>query len=189
MSSAAAETLTAEMRTHWNERGYLLLEQVIPRDDADRFLAAADEVIAARGAAVPRKLGGGSYTIIHAVEHTAGLDELMDHPGTFPIILDLMGPYLQLMGTQIYVRPPGEHSGFNWHTDAGPSLQRIRVTDDSPPLNFKVQFFLTDHPRRGTAPNFCLVRGSHHHQFPEGGIPARGGSARRRATARQGQGT
>ena len=92
MSSAAAETLTAEMRTHWNERGYLLLEQVIPRDDADRFLAAADEVIAARGAAVPRKLGGGSYTIIHAVEHTAGLDELMDHPGTFPIILDLMGP-------------------------------------------------------------------------------------------------
>ena len=124
-------------------------------DDADRFLAAADEVIAARGAAVPRKLGGGSYTIIHAVEHTAGLDELMDHPGTFPIILDLMGPYLQLMGTQIYVRPPGEHSGFNWHTDAGPSLQRIRVTDDSPPLNFKVQFFLTDIPEEDSA-NFCL---------------------------------
>ena len=81
-----------------------------------------------------------------------------------------MSPYLQLLGTQIYVRPAGR-SDFHWHTDAGPSLQRIRVTADSLPLNFKVQFFLTDIAHRDRA-NFCLVPGSHRQEFPESGVPA-----------------
>ena len=85
--------------------------------------------------------------------------------------MGLMGPYLQLMGTQIYVRPAGREADFRWHTDAGRSLQQIRVTEDSLPLNFKVQFFLTDIPALDRA-NFCLVPGSHRHEFPEAGFAA-----------------
>ena len=60
-------------------------------------------------------------------------------------------------------------SEFDWHTDAGPSLQRIRVTEDSLALNFKIQFFLTDMKKKNLA-NFCLVPGSHKISFPESGF-------------------
>ena len=176
MSATATATATAagavseDSLVQWREQGYLLLRQAIPRDQAAAFLAAADEAIAAYEAE-PGFAHAGSYTIVQAIWRTAGLDELIDHPGTFPTILGLMGPYLQLMGTQIYVRPAGRESDFRWHTDAGRSLQQIRVTDDSLPLNFKVQFFLTDIPEPDRA-NFCLVPGSHRREFPETGFPA-----------------
>ena len=78
-----------------------------------------------------------------------------------------MGPYLQIMGTQIYVRPPGREALMAFHTDAGPSLQRIHPHSDSLPLQFKIQFFLTDltEPDQG---NFMCVPGSHKVPFPEG---------------------
>lgn len=169
-TDAVADAISDEVRAQWREQGYLLLEKAIPRDQAAAFLAAADRVIG-EYQAEPGFAEPGSYTIVQAIWRTAGLDDLIDHPGTFPIILGLMGPYLQLMGTQIYVRPAGRESDFRWHTDAGRSLQQIRVTEDSLPLNFKVQFFLTDIPETNRA-NFCLVPGSHRHEFPEQGIAA-----------------
>ena len=162
--------VSEDVLSQWREQGYLLLKQAIPRDQAAAFLAAADEVIAAYEAE-PGGAQSGSYTIVQAIWRTAGLDDLIDHPGTFPTIMGLMGPYLQLMGTQIYVRPAGREADFRWHTDAGRSLQQIRVTEDSLPLNFKVQFFLTDIPALDRA-NFCLVPGSHRHEFPEAGFAA-----------------
>ena len=69
---------------------------------------------------------------------------LTDHPRAFGTILALMGPYLQIMGTQIYVRHPEQEALMAFHTDAGPSLQRIHPHPESLPLQFKVQFFLTD---------------------------------------------
>ena len=167
MATTHTENVSEAMLSQWREQGYVLLKGAIPRGEAAGFLAAADAAIASYEAV---RRPDSSYTIIQAVEHTAGLDPLIDHPGTFPTIVGLMGPYLQLMGTQIYVRPAGRRADFRWHTDAGPSLQRIRVTADSLPLNFKVQFFLTDIPQRDRA-NFCLVPGSHRVEFPESGIP------------------
>ena len=35
-----------------------------------------------------------------------------------------MGPYLQIMGTVIYVRYPSGDMPFDWHTDGGASLRR-----------------------------------------------------------------
>ena len=170
MATTYTETVSEAVLTEWREQGYVLLKQALPRHEAATFLAAADAVIADYEAAHPGAPAEGSYTIVRAIERAAGLDALMDHPGTFPTIVGLMGPYLQLMGTQIYVRPAGRRSDFRWHTDAGPSLQRIRVTADSLPLNFKVQFFLTDIPQQDRA-NFCLVPGSHRREFPAAGIP------------------
>ena len=74
------------------------------------------------------------------------------------------------MGTQIYVRYPKEDMLSGWHTDAGPSLRDIRVEPDSRPLNFKIQYFLTDIPEENMA-NFCLVPGRYREYFPVGGLP------------------
>ncbi|MFT5369864.1 MAG: hypothetical protein ACI8V2_004842 [Candidatus Latescibacterota bacterium] len=164
--------LTKSMEQQWMDNGYLHLKNVIPKDEAAGCLEAANEVIARYEKDKPQVRDKGVYTIIQALEHTGGIDGLMDHPNLFGIILDLMGPYLQIMGSQIYVRYPND-TGENlsgWHTDAGRSLAQIRVTPDSLPLNFKIQFFLTDIPEENHA-NFCVVPGSHRRPVPEGGFP------------------
>ena len=150
--------LSKSMRQQWQEQGYLHLKNVIPKDEAAGYLDAANEVIAKYEAKYPEVREKGVYTIIQTLFRTNGIDGLMDHPNLFGIILDLMGPYLQIMGSQIYVRYPNDKSDnlIGWHTDAGRSLAQIRVTPDSLPLNFKIQFFLTDIPHENCA-NFCLV--------------------------------
>ena len=42
------------------------------------------------------------------------------------------------------LRPSDAEALMGFHTDAGPSLQRIHPYSDSLPLQFKIQFFLTD---------------------------------------------
>ena len=49
-----------------------------------------------------------SLTIIQTLVRTSRIDPLMDHPNLFPIIIHLMGPYLQIMGSQICVRYPSD---------------------------------------------------------------------------------
>jgi len=149
--------LSKSMRQQWQEQGYLHLKNVIPKDEAAEYLDAANEVIAKYEAKYPQVLEKGVYTIIQTLFRTNRIDGLMDHPNLFGVILDLMGPYIQIMGSQIYVRYPNDKSDnlIGWHTDAGRSLAQIRVTPDSLPLNFKIQFFLTDIPHENCA-NFCL---------------------------------
>ena len=160
--------VSKSMRQQWQEQGYLHLKNVIPKDEAAEYLDAANDVIAQYEAKYPEVLEKGVYTIIQTLFRTGRIDGLMDHPNLFGVILDLMGPYIQIMGSQIYVRYPNDKTDnlIGWHTDAGRSLAQIRVTPDSLPLNFKIQFFLTDIPHENCA-NFCLVPGSHRRPMPK----------------------
>jgi ectoine hydroxylase-related dioxygenase (phytanoyl-CoA dioxygenase family) len=162
--------LTGAMRQQWQEEGFLVLKNALTRQEAADYLAEADRVVEDYRQADVDRFSKGAFTITQVLERTAAFDPLMDHPGTFGVILGLMGPYLQIMGSQIYVRHPSEEALQAWHTDAGPSLRQIRVDATSLPLQFKVQFFLTDIPGPDRA-NFCLVPGSHRREFPEGGFP------------------
>jgi len=96
--------------------------------------------------------------------------ELVDHPTTFNLVLDLLGPWIQLGLTTVTYHPPNPtYQGF-LHVDGGPSMQRIRVSETSWPLQVKIIWFLTDtsEPDMG---NIVVVPGSHLRSFPEeGGI-------------------
>ena len=161
--------LTEDMRRDWVEKGYIHLKGALTREQAATYLEAADGVIEQYREDKPDVRDKAAFTIIQTVEQSPAFDSLIDHPGSFGVILDLMGPYLQVMGTQIYVRYPKEDMLSGWHTDAGPSLRDIRVEPDSRPLNFKIQYFLTDILEEDRA-NFCLVPGSHREYFPDGGL-------------------
>ena len=160
--------LTKWQHQQWVEDGYLHLKNIIPREEATAYLDAANEVIDPYEKEKPRICEKGYYTITQILERTSCIDPLMDHPSLFPLILDLMGPYLQIMGSQIYVRYPNkkDENLTAWHTDAGPSLRQVRVDSDSLPLNFKIQFFLTEIPEENCA-NFMLVPGSHRRELLE----------------------
>ena len=162
--------LTEEQRKHWDEQGYLVVKQVLSTEEIRTLLDAVDPVIEdyvreTDGPNAPR-FGRGAFTIIQAIERTDALDVLTDHPNIFGTILALMGPYLQIMGTQIYTRHPSDDPLLSFHTDAGPSLQQIHPHPQSLPLQFKVQFFLTDVSKPDSA-NFMLVPGSQNEPFPE----------------------
>lgn len=160
----------------------MLLEQVLSPGEVARVLAAVDAVLAESG-----REGGGvfsqqsgapgeaarAFKVAQAIARTEALDPLTDHPGVFPWLLDFLGPYLQILGTEIFVRRPGpgEEPLVEWHTDGGPALGRLLASPGAPVLQMKVQFFLTDlaEPDSG---NFMLVPGSHRRPFPEGGAAA-----------------
>lgn len=160
--------LTEEQKQHWHDEGYLILRQVLSSIEVEEILTAVDTVIESYVQESPNfqgtRFGSGAFTIIRAIERTANLDSLTDHPNTFGTILSLMGPYLQIMGTQIYVRHPDENQLMGFHTDAGPSLQRIHPHPNNLPLQFKIQFFLTDLSHKNSA-NFMCVPGSHMRPF------------------------
>lgn len=162
--------LTEEQKQHWHDEGYLVLKQVLSSTEVEEILTAVDDVIESYVQETQdfqdTRFGTGAFTIIRAIERTATLDSLSDHPNTFGTILSLMGPYLQIMGTQIYVRHPDEKQLMGFHTDAGPSLQRIHPHPNNLPLQFKIQFFLTDLSQPNSA-NFMCVPGSHKRPFSD----------------------
>lgn len=150
--------------------GYILLKQVLSPTEVEEILTEVDRVIESYVQESPNlqgtRFGSGAFTIIRAIERTDILDSLTDHLNTFGIILSLMGPYLQIMGTQIYVRHPDKKQLMGFHTDAGPSLQRIHPHPNSLPIQFKIQFFLTDLSHENSA-NFMCVPASHKKPFSD----------------------
>ena len=166
---SAMQRLTDAMRRDWIDKGYIHLKGVLPPQQVAGYLAATDGVIARYREDHPETRQQNAFNIVRLVERSPDFDSLLDHPGSFGVILDLMGPYLQVMGTVVYVRYPGEEMPFDWHTDGGDALRHVRVEPDSRPLNFKIQYFLTDIPGANRA-NFCLVPGSHRLDFPDRGF-------------------
>jgi ectoine hydroxylase len=167
--------LGADARRRWNEDGYLLLRGVLEPGAVATLLAAVDAVLARRD--VPsvtqsdtRDAEGAAYKIAQAVVATDAIDPLVDHPAVMPALLALVGPFLQVLGTEIFVRRPGPGPEplVGWHADAGSALQRLLPNDADPVLQLKAQFFLTDCAQPDSG-NFALVPGSHRLFFPGGG--------------------
>ena len=163
-----------EQRSRWNEDGYLVLHGALGPAEVARLLAAVDEVLARDGVRTKsqtslRDAGGTAYKVAQAVAVTDALDPLLDHPAVLPVLLALMGPFLQVLGTEIFVRTPGPGTEplITWHADGGTSLAHTVSNDADPVLQLKAQFFLTDCTHTDSG-NFVLVPGSHRQVFPGG---------------------
>jgi phytanoyl-CoA hydroxylase len=167
--------LSHEQRQQWDEQGCLLLHQVLSPGDVVGLLAAIDRV-ADRQRVVSQSATGSApqaFKIVRAVEADPALDLLIDHPETLPVLMALLGPSLQVLGTEIFIRRPGptRTEMVEWHTDGGPALGRFVHQTGVPPLQLKIQYFLTDlsEPESG---NFLFVPGSHAVPFPGSGTPS-----------------
>ncbi|HSS50384.1 MAG TPA: phytanoyl-CoA dioxygenase family protein [Thermoanaerobaculia bacterium] len=177
---AAAKTLKdlePQQRRQWEDEGYLLIPGALSTDEVGALLDAADRAVARSEDRCGQGAAGGApqvFKVVRAVEQEAALDLLIDHPATLPVLVALMGPSLQVLGTEIFVRlpAPGPERLLEWHKDGGPSLSRLLCQPEGPVLQLKIQYFLTDltSPDSG---NFQLVPGSHRRPFPaDGKVPA-----------------
>ena len=163
------EILTQPQKQQWLEQGYLVLKEVLSADEVQKLVATVDEMDAAfrQGEDI------NADTVFdkrNVMEDNDIFVALMEHPITFPVVLELLGPYIQLSMSEVIVRPPNPKDKGYLHTDGGQAMRGIRVSETSWPLQVKIHYFLTalDNPDSG---NFTVVPGSHNRPFPEEGVP------------------
>jgi hypothetical protein len=162
------EWITNSERAQWNEQGYLHLRGALSPDEATKCL---DGLLALRESFLRRDtqaqdafrgLVGNDQDldVTQLVSQTPATDLLFDHPKTFGKIIALMGPYIQIAGTEALYRYPSDRELLGVHTDGGPAMARIYPSPGSRVIQLKVQFFLTDvsEPDRG---NMVVVPGTH----------------------------
>ena len=104
--------------------------------------------------------GRGAFRIYEALEKLDDIDFLIDHPKVFDLLLELIGDYIQLMGSEIFIRNPHNSVAERFHTDAGPAIQKFVYQDNIPLLQLKIQFFLTDTLTENSG-NFMCIPGTH----------------------------
>lgn len=166
--------LSAEDEVAWNRDGFLILRCVLSHEETSSICNAIDEL-------AERHAGSGNAKVLgltgnprdlklrQAIEQTDALDRLLDHPMSFGRILSLMGPYLAVLGTELLMRQPHDAPLLRIHTDGGPSMQNILPVEGNLPLQFKVQYFLTDVSTENSG-NLIVVPGSHRLPLDPNGV-------------------
>lgn len=174
------QTLSESQRSQWAVDGYLHLEGVLSPAEVSFFSDELDRIRALPGYE-PSDLPRGHYGWLpHAADRdTEGFMDrrdllayhdafiaLIDRPGVFDTIVDIMGPYLLLSMSQAIVRPATETFPGYTHTDGGEALRYIRVSETSRPIAMKAMYLLSD--VEGTdAGNLTVFPGSHMRPFPD----------------------
>ncbi len=160
--------LSEEQKRQWKEYGYIVLKGALSPEEVQNLTAVVDEMYQEL-LQKPDVKPDAVLDRRNVMEDKDIFVELIDHPVTFPVVLELIGPYIQLSMSEVIVRPPNPKDKGYLHTDGGQAMRQIRVREDSLPLQIKLHYFLTDldSPDSG---NFTVVPGSHNQPFPENGI-------------------
>jgi ectoine hydroxylase len=165
---ANSEGLTERERAELDERGFVLLDDVLSPEEVAELAARIDEVHARYGG----EPGTGRLEVRNCLAQHPAFLRLVDHPKLLPIVVELLGPNIKIRSTHLDVRPPlppplanhelgrdrpGEPE--EWHVD-GPLYGYPTVAGVLPMMEVKLGFFLSDlwEPNSGT---LCLVPGTH----------------------------
>jgi len=160
------DLITPAENKFFREQGFLLLKSVFTQAEVAPLLAEVNRVVndAANVGAILREeayvFNKNSFRLVRIFRQSTMFDHLIDHPGYFGKLVSLIGPHIQLMGTEIFVRGPSSEAIVNFHTDLGEGLQQILPDDHNFFLQIKMQIFLTDLSEADSG-NFMLVPGSH----------------------------
>ncbi len=174
------QQLTQQQRSQWSTDGYLHLQGVLSPEEVEFFSAQLDRVRTLPGYE-PSDLPRGHYGLLphaddlategfmdrrHLLDYDQSFIDLIDRPGLFDLIVDIMGPYLLLSMSQAIVRPATKAFPGYTHTDGGEALRYVRVTETSRPIAMKAMYLLSD--VEGTdSGNFTVFPGSHMRPFPD----------------------
>ena len=145
--------LTNRQRRQWDKDGYLMIRSSLSPDEVSRAVAAAHEL------ARPAE-SGSVLNFFNIIEHNEAFLDLIDHASILGIMADLMGANLQLLISQLMIRPPTSRAPLGWHHDGPKPYSFPRVKGIAPLINLKVGWFLTDLSQPDCG-NLVVVPGSH----------------------------
>ena len=175
-----SNSMSKQQRADFDEKGFVILEDFLTKDELDRLLAAVEEV----ADKVRRVEGLGPddpFAVRNALSHHDAFLDLIDHPRMLPLVVDAIGWNIQIRTTHLDYRPPypeglqpghlgvGDgadqdmgYRNLSWHPDlASASLFMAPSLDGRLPfMEIKVFYVLSDlsEPQSG---NLWLVPGSH----------------------------
>lgn len=161
MSIATSTDPTELQRRTFERDGFLHLPGALTQDERGRLDAAVDRVWWTHRDRAPLR---GTEALHHLA--FVGLDEafleLLDHPVTLPIVVDLLGWNIFMYHCHLDVHPPEAPEAeprWMWHQDGGRQNLDLE-TEPRPRMSVKVAYFLSDcgEPGRG---NFRVLPGSH----------------------------
>ena len=173
--------LSPTQRQHWAIDGYLHLKQVLTPDEVEHLSAEFDRFRQLPGWEPSPDGPLGHYRWLeHADDtHVDGFMDrrdllgyghtfidLIDRPGVFDTIVELMGPHILFSMSQAIVRPSTPDFPGYTHTDGGEALRHIRVTETSRPVAMKAMYLLTDVDAPDSG-NLTVFPGSHLRPFPD----------------------
>jgi ectoine hydroxylase-related dioxygenase (phytanoyl-CoA dioxygenase family) len=145
-------------RPAFERDGYVVLPGALAPEEVDRLTQAVGRVYA-------RERGSDGRDPLHLLAfcgREAPFIELLDHPFTLPLVVDVLGPNIFMHHCHLDVHPhesPETARPWMWHQDGG-VVNRDLETTPRPRLSVKLAYFLTDvsEPGRG---NFVVLPGSH----------------------------
>ena len=159
--------MTDAQREHFDQLGYLIVEDAIDSEMVGHLLEAGDRVDARE-----RKRRELDRNQIMAKFRTIVEDdvflELLDWPRTFPLIWDILGWNVQHYISHLIYYPPEpkdkeDPKSGGWHQDGGrpiPEMERPH-----PRLSLKIAFWLTDIDQSDRG-GIRIVPGSHKRDTP-----------------------
>lgn len=172
--------MTQQQRQDFDEKGFVILEDFLSRDELDRLLAAID-VVADKVRSTTGLEPDAPFAIRNALAHHPAFLDLIDHPRMLPLVVDAIGWNIQIRTTHLDYRPPypenlaaGElgvgqgadqaagYRNLAWHPDlAGDYLFQAPSLDGRLPfMEVKVFYVLSDLSESNSG-NLWMVPGSH----------------------------
>jgi len=158
--------MTAEQRETFARDGYLVVRNICHRDEI-RVMREASDRAEQRWLAHPGR-SGSDHPFLRRVEPLIEYDDafvdLLDHPGFFPIVRELLGDSIALLDTAYFVTPPGCGWGgtSEWHIDEA----LIGPVGSPLPLMVKVSVPLVDITTIDDGPT-AVIPGSHLRSYNE----------------------
>lgn len=147
----------------FNEKGYLILRNVLSEEKVKKLNLAIDEILLEEEESL-------SYNIYNSVDRHTEIASLIDEPTILPLMVQLLGYNIQLHISHLTIRKPNPNnektatnSFINWHQD-GPHPQFPKINGVTSTYYIKACYILSDmsEPNRG---NTKVIPKSHIQPF------------------------
>ncbi len=172
--------MTPEQERDFDEKGFIILEDFLQKEELGRLLSAIDEV----AVRVRKAKGLGPkepFSIRNALTHHDAFLDLIDHSRMLPLVVDAIGWNIQIRTTHLDYRPPypkemrvgevgrgkGEdhdagYKNVTWHPDlSGDYLFEAPSLDGRLPFMEVKVFYVFSDLSESNSGNLWLVPGSH----------------------------
>lgn len=151
---ASADPTQRRLR-RFDRDGFLVVPGALDPDQVRRYYE--------RGQTLYRQIGKGvhsAFLFASAVQRDSCFLPLIDHPPILELLVRLLGPCIQLLGSEVWIRPR-EAEAIPWHRDGGFLMRHLHGL-----VEVKVQYFLSDVPAPESG-NLVFARGSHRRVPPD----------------------
>ncbi len=142
--------ISPDQKRQFDEEGYLIVRNVLDSTTIERLIAAGDRLIASDERGNRQQTKDGLYDgFRNCFAMDAAFLPLLTHPITFPLVVQLLGPHLNLMTSHLiyrYTDPADAPLTWRlpgWHRDHATSMRDLGHAH-IPRHSLKCAYYLTD---------------------------------------------